>query len=245
MKQKLVLFFMVLVLSFQPFSINLKGDTALAKANDQEDCECSQGSDVQVEETGDFKDQSVLNNVKKAFDNEMKQGKNLHKKAEFAWNESEFVSFGEDKEGLMIPAKDNNEEKDSRLITVYDKNTGEIKDFTLMVSTLEGEEMTVTYTTLTNEKIVGMEIDTKTNKIEDTEVYGEEDKVAFISENKASAGWASDTVNCLKSKWKTANKFTQFVCGGACSSVVFGGNVVGATVCASCLGAYAMVCTIH
>ena len=145
----------------------------------------------------------------------------------------------------MIPAKANNTEKDVRLITVYDKKTGEVEDFTLMVSTLNGEEMEVTYTTLLDEDIVGMEVNTNTNKIEETEVYEEDESFALISENKASAGWASDTVKCLKTKWKTAGGFTQFVCGGACSSVVFGGNVVGATVCASCLGAYAMVCTIH
>lgn len=245
MKQKLVMFLMILILAFQPFSIDLKGSSALANTDNEENCGCSSESELKVKETGVFKDQKVLNNIKKELQQEWKSNNSLHKTSEFDWNNSEFVSFGKEKEGLMFPAKANNEEKDVRLVTVYDKNTGEVEDFTLVVSTLAGEEMKVKYTTLMDEDIVGLTIDTETNEIEEREVYNEKNEFSLISQNKASASWASDTVDCLKSKWRTANKFTQYVCGGACSSVVFGGNVIGATVCASCLGAYAMVCTIH
>lgn len=235
--------FMVLFLSIQPFSLS-SGDDNSALATQTDDCSCSNKSELKVKSSGKFKNNKVLNSVKSTLDKEYKNNKSTYKKNDFDWKSSEFVSFGQGKDGLLIPSKKNSSKEDIRLITAYEKKTGKVDSFILMVSTLEDNEMNVVYTTLNGEKIVGLDINAQTNEIEDKSIYNEQEST-ILSMNKASAGYGSDVVKCLKTKWKTANSFTKTVCTGACSSVVFGGNAIGATVCASCLGAYAMVCLLQ
>ncbi|MEY2372371.1 hypothetical protein [Lysinibacillus capsici] len=247
MKKKLIFFVMVMFLAFQPLSVNLG---ALAKEkNETTDCNsCSQQAPLQIEKNGFLNDSVVVNEVKQDLDIAENFTHSEYSREDFDRQNTEYMDYGKNKDGLMIPYKKNNESFDIRLLTTYDKTTGEVGEFIIMKSTLdvENNEINVTYATLNNEDMLGMTIEASTNKVIDKQVYFDENsEVSLLSTNSAKAGYWSDSWECLKNYWYDAPELTKQICSAACASVIFGGNVVGAVACASCLGSHVMVCLIH
>ncbi|WP_241747225.1 hypothetical protein [Lysinibacillus sphaericus] len=243
MKKKLIFLVMIMFLALQPLSVNLEG--AIAKEiGENNDCNsCSQKLPLQMEQAGFLKNNLVINDVKEDLDIAENFNHSEYNKDDFDWKNIEFMDFGKDKDGLMIPYKQNNENFDIRLLTAYDKTTGEVSDdFIIMKSVLdiENNEIEVTYSTLNDEKVVGMTLDVGTNEVIDKKIYNE-----VSPTDSGEAGYWSDTWDCLKNAWKNAPELTKELCSAACLSVIFGGNIVGIVTCASCLGAQAMVCLIH
>ncbi|EON70381.1 hypothetical protein [Lysinibacillus sphaericus] len=243
MKKKLLFLLMVMFLAFQPLSVNL--DRAFAKEKgENNDCNsCSQKLPLPMEKAGLLKNNIVIHDVKEDLDIAEKFSHSEYNKDDFDWENTEFLDFGKDKDGLMIPYKQNNENFDIRLLTAYDKTNGEVSnDFIIMKSILdiENNEIEITYSTLNDEKIVGMTLEVGTNEIIERKIYNE-----VSPTDSGTAGYWSDTWDCLKNAWKNAPELTKQLCSAACLSVIFGGNIVGAVTCASCLGAQAMVCLIH
>ncbi|MEY9972490.1 hypothetical protein ABH966_002865 [Lysinibacillus sp. RC46] len=158
MKKKLIFLVMVMFLALQPLSANLDG--ALAKeddVNNNNDCGCSQKVPLQMEKAGFLNNNLVINDVKEDLDIAEKFNHSEYNKDDFDWKNTEFMDFGKDKDGLMIPYKQNNENLDIRLLTAYDKTSGEVSDdFIIMKSVLniENKEIEVTYSTLNDEKVV-------------------------------------------------------------------------------------------
>lgn len=135
MKKKLILFVMIMLLAFQPLSVNLG---ALAKeTNEHNDCNsCSQQAPLQIEKNGFLNNSVVVNEVKEDLDIAEKFTHSEYSREDFDWQNTEYMDYGKNKDGLMIPYKKNNESFDIRLLTTYDKTTGEVGEFIIMKSML-------------------------------------------------------------------------------------------------------------
>lgn len=246
MKKKLV-FIAIIVFSIiiQPFSLNYEAFAKNIEKDELSDCGCNKEEELNVKDTGVFKNEKVINNVKKSLRNKEESKQSAYKQGDFNWKNVEYLDFDKDKEGLMVPYKKNNSSTDIRLLTAYDKKNNEITDIIIMKSILKGENIKTSYSSLLNDVAVTLTIDTNTNQVIDVNIPDNKEAVGLIKLSKASAGYKDDTVNCLKTYWSNATGFTKTVCSAACGSAIFGGNPLSYTVCASCLGAYAMVCLIH
>jgi hypothetical protein len=246
MKKKLALFIFILLISLQPLSFN--GNLGLAKEiqySSTENCnECAKKDILTLEKTGKISNQKVINNVKESLRNAGEFKESIYKQSDFDWNNGEFLDYGENKNGLIVSYKKNDENIDIRLLTAYDNTTYEVSEILIMKSVAEGSQFKTSYTNLNGEEFVNFTTDMKTSQIIDVETAQEETNTSLLTINKASANYFSKVGNCIISYWNNASWFTQTFCTGACGSVIFGGNAFGVAMCASCLGASALSCLI-
>lgn len=244
MKKKFaILVIMIFSLVMQPFSINVSAkDENKLSLND---CDCNKKEELKVKNTEKLNNNKVINNVKKSLREKEEFKSSLYKQSDFDWKNVEVIDFDKEKEGIMVPYKKNNATTDIRLLTAYDETTHEVTDFIIMKSVLKGEKIETSYLSLSNEEAVTLTIDVNTNKVVDLEIPSDKETESLITVKKASAGYTDKVVKCVKNYWKDASGITKTVCSSACTSIIFGGNGVGVAICASCLGAYAMVCLIQ
>lgn len=240
MKKKIALFILVLLISLQPLAFTDNSSLAQEiQSPSTENCNSCTNKDpdtLPLKNTGIISDKKVINNIKKSLRNTEVFKTSNYKQGDFDWNNVEFLDYGENKNGLMVSYKKNDEKIDIRLLTAYDTNSLEISEIFVMKSIADNDQFKTTYTNLNGEEFVNFTVDMKTSEIIDVEVS---------KEQNITRGYGSRVVDCVISYWKNASGFTQTFCSGACGSVIFGGNAFGVAMCASCLGASALTCLIE
>lgn len=247
MKKKIALFTLILLLCLQPMTFNK--NISLAKETNyslEENCnKCSNKDLLTLNETGKLNDRKVINNIKENLKNNEKFRGSIYKQTDFDWSTAEFFDYGENKNGLIVSHKKNDDKADIRLLTAYDKITHEVSEIFIMESIAKGDQFSTSFIDLNGEEFVNLTTDMKTAEVIDVEVPQDEIDMGLLTINEVSAGYTSRVVNCVKSYWKNSSSLTQTFCSGACGSVIFGGNAFGVAMCASCLGASALTCLIE
>jgi len=247
MKKKITLFTLILLLCLQPITFN--SNISLAKETIdplEESCkECANNDVLTLNETGKLKNQKVIDNIKESLINTNNFRESVYIPSDFDWDTAEFLDYGENKNGLIISYRKNDDKTDIRLLTAYDKITQEISEIIIMESVVSGDQFTTSFRDLYGENFVDFTVDMETSEIIDVKISQDESNIGLFTINKASAnGYFSRVVECIKSYWKNATELTKAFCSGACGSVIFGGNPFGAAMCASCLGGSALSCLI-
>lgn len=247
MKKKITLFTLILLLCLQPITFN--SNISLAKETidpSEESCkECANKDVLTLNETGKLKNQNVIDNIKESLINTSNFRECVYIPSDFDWETAEFLDYGENKNGLIISYRKNDDKTDIRLLTAYDKITQEISEIIIMESVASGNQFTTSFMDLYGENFVDFTVDMETSEIIDVKISQDESNIGLFTINKASAnGYFSRVVECIKSYWKNASELTKAFCSGACGSVIFGGNPFGAAMCASCLGGSALSCLI-
>jgi len=247
MKKKITLFTLILLLCLQPITFN--SNISLAKETIdplEESCkECANNDVLTLNETGKLKNQKVIDNIKESLINTNNFRESVYIPSDFDWDTAEFLDYGENKNGLIISYRKNDDKTDIRLLTAYDKITQEISEIIIMESVVSGDQFTTSFRDLYGENFVDFTVDMETSEIIDVKISQDESNIGLFTINKASAnGYFSRVVECIKSYWKNASELTKAFCSGACGSVIFGGNPFGAAMCASCLGGSALSCLI-
>lgn len=244
-----VLFVMTIML-LQPYSINFK---ALANQgnNDSkevtEDClPCKQPQSLKKDKVEKFNDNKIIKTVKKEIKSLSKQSLSEYHVSDLAWNESVISYYKENTpSAISIPLKNNVKSKTVKeyVVVGYKEDTKELhqptfmklvknsdKEFTMIVGTLDGEE------------VVEAVINTETQQAEKVE-FKDDSTTALIQKNTAAAGYWDDVKRCIKNNWKSFPDWAKFACEAACGGCLFA-SPYACGACLGCLGGYAIGCSI-
>lgn len=243
MNKKIVLFLLSIIVILQPLSLNFTF-AAEKSVSLEDECGCEKKEVLNLKESGIIKDTKVINNVKKSLRNNTDFAHSKYKQSDFDWKSAEYLNYGEEKNGLIVPFKKNSENFDVRLLTAYNKSNQEVSEILIMTSILTGDTVKTSYMELNGEEFVNFIIDAKTLELIDVKVSKNDDVTNLINVNKAAASYPSRVVDCVKDYWNRASGGVKTFCSAACGSVIFGGNALSVAMCASCLGASAMSCLI-
>lgn len=223
---------------------NLSEHAFATELNEDKDCGCT-NTDMpkNPKSTQAFDNKLIIKEIKISVEQEYKFNAGFYQVTDFDWDNTIATDYGSDEYGISVPLISNTDEKQAVLFSAYDKKNNEVGNSIILEMALVSDDVEISYRTLSNEKIVGLVADREKEVIEKEEVINEQ--VGLIKKNIATAGYTDDVVKCLKTYWDKQPDWVQWLCGGACGSVIWGPNPINITGCASCLGAYAMVCLIH
>ncbi|KAF0816109.1 MULTISPECIES: hypothetical protein [Cytobacillus] len=197
-------------------------------------CENDNSENSLVKESIKVEDTTVINNFKSQYNQWESLGVTYYNTNEFNWNEVTLTKYENGDSSLVVPST--KLEQGGNLVFLmagYSVEDGEILNPILMeIDPQENDERpSVEYKTLDNVAVAGFLFS------EDGEYL---EKIEY-PDNQVNGYW-NDVAKCIKNSWSKIPSWLRTVCSSACFSVVFGGNIWGAAVCAGCLGGHVMHC---
>ena len=193
----------------------------------------------------------LINSLKNSIKELNKDGKSEYKQSDFDWKYMSKIDYGEEtKYGITVPLKNLDLNKDAYLFTRYDDSNKELGNSIIIeTSKIDEENYNTLFKTLSNEEVVGLEINT-TDGIAKKVINEENKQFDSLQQNIAAeevfpdgttAGYWENVRKCLYKKWDGFPREWKWLCGTSCA-LFLGGNLFLGSVCIGCLGPLAVAC---